>query len=299
MPSLPKSQAPFFSAGFWVAVGVLGVSILDLRLLPLASLAQATEIGAGRIHVHQLPSPYQEKQTSLRVLLPTGRQEGKRLRVLFVLPAHEDGLFKHGDGLVEVQKTDVHNRHQLICVAPAFSSKPWYADHDQNPAKQDESHLLKTVIPFLEEHYPVRKDSKGRLLIGFSKSGWGAMTLLLRHPDKFYKAVGWDPGIRIDVGPFDKNFGQQQRIRAQFGSEENFERFRISSLLKTRGRELGKDVRLFYFSRDGHPRALGGARIHELMVQQGIPHRYVMDASRDHRWDSGWMPEALAFLVDD
>jgi hypothetical protein len=35
------------------------------------------------------------------------------------------------------------------------------------------------------------------------------------------------------------------------------------------------------------------------MVQKGIPHRYVMEAYREHRWDSGWMPEALEFLIGD
>ena len=282
-----------------IAVTATGISMSAFRLLPPAALARSPEIAENGIRVHQLESPYQEKGTSLRVLLPDELKDGRRYRVLFVLPVHEDGLFKHGDGLVEVQKSNVHNRHQLICVAPAFSSKPWYADHDQNPAKLDESHLLKTVIPFLETNYPVRTDRKGRLLIGFSKSGWGAMTLLLRHPDKFHKAVGWDPGIRIDMGPFGKDYDREQRIRRYFGSDKNFEKYRISTLLETRGKELGDEVRLFYFNRDGNPRALGGARIHNLMVHEGIPHRYVMEAYREHRWDSGWIPEALEFLIGE
>ena len=282
-----------------IAIIATGISMSAFGLLPHAALARSAEIDENVIQVHQLKSPYQEKETSLRILLPDELKEGKHYRVLFVLPVHEDGLFKHGDGLVEVQKANIHNKHQLICVAPAFSSKPWFADHDQNPGKLDESHLLKTVIPFLETNYPVRTDRKGRLLIGFSKSGWGAMTLLLRHPDKFHKAVGWDPGIRVDMGPFDPGYDREERIRRDFGSDENFEKFRISKLLKTRGKELGDEVRLFYFNRDGDPRALGGARIHNLMVHEGIPHRYVMEAHREHRWDSGWMPEALEFLIGD
>ena len=282
-----------------MAIFATGFLMSASSLFPLTAAARSAKIDSHGIQVHQLQSPYQQKETSLRVLLPDELRAGKRYRVLFVLPVHEDGLFKNGDGLVEVHKLNVHNTHQLICVAPAFSTKPWFADHDQNPAKLDESHLLKTVIPFLETNYPVRTDRKARLLIGFSKSGWGAMTLLLRHPDTFYKAVGWDPGIRIDMGPFRNDEDREKRIRSNFGSDENFEKFRISTLLKTRGNALGDEVRLFYFSRDGHPRALGGAQIHNLMVQKGIPHRYVMEAYREHRWDSGWMPEALEFLIGD
>ncbi len=282
-----------------IAVIATGILMLALGIFPLAALARSAEIDENGIWIHQLKSPHQEKETSLRVLLPDELKEGKRYRVLFVLPVHEDGLFKHGDGLVEVQKANIHNRHQLICVAPAFSSKPWYADHDQNPGKLDERHLLKTVIPFLERNYPVRTDRKGRLLIGFSKSGWGALTLLLRHPDKFHKAVGWDPGIRIDMGPFDQGFDRKERIRRDFGSDANFEKFRLSRLLKTRGKELGDKTRLFYFNCEGNSRTLGGTRIHNLMVREEVPHRYVMEAYREHRWNSGWMPEALEFLIGE
>ena len=120
---------------------------------------------------HRLSSPYQAADTSLRVLLPDNMEVGKRYRVLYVLPVHEDGLRNHGDGLVEVKKYDYHNKYQLICVAPAFTSKPWFADNDLNPQKQDESHMLKTVLPFVDENYPTQANAEGRLLIGFSKSG--------------------------------------------------------------------------------------------------------------------------------
>ena len=259
----------------------------------------AVEKDENGFELHWLESPYQAKGTSLRVLLPDKLEENKSYRVLYVLPVHEDGLFRHGDGLVEMKQLNVHNEHQLICVAPAFTTKPWYADHDQNPEKRDESHLLKTVLPFVEANYPVRADVEGRLLIGFSKSGWGAMTLLLRHPDVFHKAVGWDIGIRVDTGPFDDGFGRDERVARDFGSYENFEKYRLSSLILNRSEDLGDEVRLFYYNRDGNERAWGGAEIHQLLIEAGVPHRYVMEPYRDHRWDSGWIPEAVAFLVGE
>ena len=257
----------------------------------------AVEKDADGFLLHWLESPYQAKETSLRVLMPDHIEEEKKYTVLYVLPVHEDGLRSHGDGLFEVRKLNVHNKHQLICVAPAFTSKPWFADHDKNPKKRDESHLLKTVLPFVETNYPARTDVEGRLLIGFSKSGWGAMTLLLRNPQVFHKAVGWDTGIRVDTGPFDEAFDRDERVARDFGSYKNFEKYRISTLVKTHGRGLGDEVRLFYFNRDGNVRAWGGAQIHNLLVEAGVPHRYVMEPYRDHRWDSGWIPEAVEFLV--
>ena len=276
---------------------VASIETAALGILLLTAPACAAERPSDGIQAHQLNSPYQAGETSLRVLLPDLLNDGESYRVLFVLPVHEDGNFQHGDGLAELQKLDIHNKHQLICAAPAFSSEPWYADHDLNPAKRDESHLLKTILPFLEANYPVRTDRRDRLLIGFSKSGLGAMTLLLRHPDKFHKAAAWDPGIRIDIGPFGGEFDREARIRRDFGTDENFEKFRLSSLLKINGAALGDEVRLFYYNRAGSQRTLGGARIHQLMVREGVAHRYVMEGYRAHRWDSGWMPAALEFLV--
>lgn len=253
----------------------------------------------GGFHTYQIRSPYQAGTTKLRILLPDDFDLRKKYRVLYVLPVHEDGvgIEKHGDGLVEIKKHGYHNQHQLICVAPGYTSKPWYADHDLNPEKQDESHLLKTVIPFIEKRYPVQPDAKGRLLIGFSKSGWGAATLLLRNPNVFYRAAAWDSGVRVDTGPIEET-ERNVRIAREWGSRNNFEANRLSSLIKTRGKQLGDDARLFYFNTEG-TRAIGGVEIHRLLVEYEIPHRYVMEPYREHAWNTGWIPEAMAFLVGE
>ena len=251
----------------------------------------------GGFRTHQIRSPYQAGKTRLRILLPDDFDLRKKYQVLYVLPVHEDGVDKHGDGLVEIKKHGFHNQHQLICVAPGYTSKPWYADHDLNPQKQDESHLLKTVIPFIEKRFPVRTDAKGRLLIGFSKSGWGALALLLRNPDTFHRAAAWDTGIRVDTGPIEKS-ERVERIGREWGSVENFEANRLSNLIKTRGEELGDKARLFYFNTEGK-RAAGGVEIHRLLVENEIPHRFVMEPHRIHAWDSGWIPQAMAFLTGD
>ena len=67
-------------------------------------------------------------------------------------------------------------------------------------------------------------------------------------------------------------------------------------LIRTRGKDLGSEPRLFYFNTQG-PRAMGGVEIHRLLVENQIPHRYVMEPHRAHVWDSGWVPEAVAYLV--
>lgn len=257
----------------------------------------AVEKGENGFLHHRIESPYQAKETSLRVLMPDKVDLTKQYRVLYVLPVHEDGEFRHGDGLIEMKKLNVHNEHQVICVSPSFTAQPWFADHDLNPQKLEESHLIKTVIPFVDANYPTQAGSDGRFLIGFSKSGWGAIALLLRNPDLFDKAAGWDIGIRVDTGPIEED-DRAERIAREWGTVENFEANRISNLVKTRGKDLGDEARLFYYSTEG-TRAIGGVEIHRLLVEHEIPHRYVMEPHRKHAWDTGWIPEAMAFLLSD
>ena len=100
----------------------------------------------------------------------------------------------------------------------------------------------------------------------------------------------------MDTGPFEA-WDRDLAIERDFGSMENFEKYRLSNLIRNRGRLLGDKPRLFYFNRAGQSRGPGGAEIHRLMVDLNIPHRYLYEPFRPHRWDSGWLPEAVRFLV--
>jgi hypothetical protein len=267
-------------------------------MLGLVVLAQMTHgQSESAIIEHRIASPHQAGDTTVQILVPDTLKAGKRYRVLYVLPVRPESDERHGQGLEEVRKHDIHNRYDVICIAPAFSEMPWYNDHATNPRRQDERHLLQTVLPFVEAEYPLRDDANGRYLLGFSKSGWGAISLLLKYPDIFGKAAAWDTGIRIDMGPMEED-DRMERIVNFWGSERNFEQYRLSNLVKTHGAGLGAEARIFYFNPAG-VRAEGGARFHQLLMKEAIPHRYVFEPARRHSWQSGWIPEAVAFLLGE
>ncbi len=257
--------------------------------------AIAEEVDTYGIRSHRVESLFQGSETTVRVLLPDDYNANDRYRVLYVLPVVAKNDRRFGDGLLVVQKHNLHNIHRLICVSPEFTEMSWFADHASNPALRDETHFLNVVLPLVDESYATIATQEGRLLVGFSKSGWGAFSLLLRNPGLFHRATGWDTGIRVDTGPIEEA-DRLDRIDRIWGTRENFERYRLSSLIKTRGKMLGEKARIFYFNTGGR-RAVGGTIFHQLMVELEIPHRYVFEPKRTHRWDSGWMPEAVAFLV--
>ncbi|MGD9858104.1 MAG: alpha/beta hydrolase-fold protein [Planctomycetaceae bacterium] len=240
--------------------------------------------------VHTVRSLFQAGETEIRVWLPERVAAAERLPVLYLLPVEKQGEHRFGDGMREAQRLNLAGKHRVICVAPTFSDLPWYADHPTDPEIRQESYLLKVVVPLVDRTYPTIAKAEGRLLVGFSKSGWGAFSLLLRHPDMFGKAAAWDAPLMMD-GP--GRFGTEPI----FGTQENFEQYRIDALLRKRGKGLGSSGRLILTSYDAFREDHAAA--HQLMNDLGVPHIHRDGPQRKHDWHSGWLAESVELLMAD
>lgn len=237
--------------------------------------------------IHDVQSPYQKGTTLIRVLLPESDEE-RRYPVIYVLPVEASTENRYGDGLLEIKKLGLHRQLQAIFVAPTFSGLPWYADHPTNREIRQESYFQNVVVPFVDKTYPVKQEAKGRYLLGFSKSGWGAFSLLLRHPDIFQKAAAWDAPLMMDQ-PGKYGSGEI------FGTPSNFEAYQISRLLKQNAKFLEVEKRLIVTGygnfRSEHQSA------HDLMNDLKIVHEYRDGPLRKHDWHSGWVEEAVRLLM--
>jgi enterochelin esterase-like enzyme len=238
--------------------------------------------------VHEVKSAHQAGVTRIRVLRPESLEKTKKYPVVYVLPVEADTENRFGDGLQEVKKRDLHNSLRAIFVAPTFAHLPWYADHPTKADLRQETYFLEVVVPFVDRTYPVRAEARGRLLLGFSKSGWGAYSLMLRHPDTFGKAAAWDAPLMMEKpGAYGSG--------AVFGTAENFAGYRVSKLLEDRAAQFQKDARFILLGyggfRDHHKKA------HELMDELKIAHEYRDGPARKHDWHSGWVKQAAELLL--
>jgi len=253
----------------------------------MVSVTEGKPDGDG-FHIHEVKSPYQVGTTRIRVLLPEKSETEKNFPVVYVLPVEAGAESRYGDGLTEVKKLDLHNKLGAVFVAPTFSHLPWYADHPTRTDIRQETYILKVVVPFIDKTYPVRAKASGRLLLGFSKSGWGSYSLLLRHPEVFGKAAAWDAPLMMDK-PGKYGSGDI------FGTQENFECYRITTLLADKAEQFRKDKRLILLGygnfRNDHQKA------HELMDKLKVAHVYRDDPARKHDWHSGWVSEAVGLLL--
>lgn len=237
--------------------------------------------GAGGVRI-RLVSSAQSKPVGLRILAPAGEAKAH----LYILPVEADGETRWGDGLAEARRLKLHEKYGWVLVAPGFAQLPWYADHPTEAGRRDETHLLKALIPRVERRHPMQKPV--RLLLGFSKSGWGAWSLLLRHPDLFDAAAAWD-------APLMKERPDQFGMGPAFGTQENFEPYHLARLLRDRAPDWRGRKRLIHLG-------YGNFRAHHqqmqaLLEELRIPVEYRDGPSREHAWGSGWMEDAAAALA--
>jgi len=252
---------------------------------------------------YEVSSAYLSGTNEIEVLLPDNFDKMRKYRVLYALPVEPGigGLF--GDSLQEIRKTGLQDRYGLICVAAAFDTRPWFGANPTNPRIRHEDYMMKIVAPLIESRYPTIGDREGRLLLGFSKSGCGAFSLILRNPDFFGYACSWDAPLMV-------NWPGGWGIREHFGTQENFERYQVSKLLEKQAAQFRGKVRLVLlgetlFGKAVCPDPRGHTvAAHEMMTALGIRHAYRDDLHFTHSWvakggpDKGWLKPAIIQLME-
>ncbi|HEU0120174.1 MAG TPA: hypothetical protein VFQ91_06585 [Bryobacteraceae bacterium] len=220
--------------------------------------------------VETIDSPRQATANFLRIARPAGPSR----RTVLILPVTANISGQWGDGFYEALRLNWVKRYNVTLAAPSFSHLPWYADHPTNPKIAQESYLIQDILPRLPGKI---------LLLGFSKSGNGALTLLLRHPDRITAAAAWDAPFLLDA-PGKYGSGDI------YGTPENFAGYHIPSLLH----KVSRPLKLSISGYGGFQTEVAGA--HELMNRLSIAHEYDNTQKRAHHWASGWMEPAMATL---
>lgn len=236
--------------------------------------------------VYEVTSPYQASSLPLRILAPQGADPANILTHVYTLPVQPGPAGQWGDPLQIIQSHGLHNRCGILVICPSFSDWPWYADHPSDGTIRQESYFLKTIVPFINGICP--KQTPKRILLGFSKSGLGAFSLMLRHQDMFECAGAWD-------APLMKNFPDEFEMPQVYGTHANFTNYQFSRLLAQNGDAFRSRPRFVLGGYGGFREHMAAA--HTLMVQENIPHLYHNEVKREHRWDSGWLEGMLDALI--
>ena len=148
-------------------------------------------------------------------------------------------------------------------------------------------YLLGEVIPYVEAHYPVRRDRAGCAIGGISMGGAGAAVHAFRAPERF-SALGIHSPALFSGPP--ENGGPPWI----FGVErETFEARDPISLARTLSPETAPRIFLDTGNRD--PMRAEVERLHRALAERGIPHVYEVPAGGHDK--TYWEPRMRRYLA--
>ncbi|HEX9111465.1 MAG TPA: hypothetical protein VF845_08300, partial [Terriglobales bacterium] len=225
-------------------------------------------VDSNGVKSYTISSIYQGSQELIvRVLEPTTPDAGQRRRLLYVLPVEAgvtDLSSQWSDGLEELRLLDVPNRYNLTLIAPSFNYEPWYGDNVLDPTLWMESFVVKDLVPWGDTF----AQGTQRFLIGFSKSGNGALTLIFRNPNVFTAAAAWDSPAQLnDLSAF-------SGLPMNFGTQANFDLYNIPSLVLSSAPAFQPQNRL-WISGDQAAWTADMIQLHDQLTASSIPHTWV------------------------
>lgn len=131
-------------------------------------------------------SPAVERQMKFDIALPPDYDESAdRYPVLYLLHGYMQNYTVWGRNLGAAFYA--RNFRDLIIVMPDAGNS-WYINYASSTAGQRnqwEDHIIQDVIGYVDSNYRTVDQREGRAIAGLSMGGYGALTLALRHPDKF------------------------------------------------------------------------------------------------------------------
>jgi hypothetical protein len=298
--------------GWNKCVSQIGALLVIWEVIFYSQVAQSSEtFGAGSgtadlqiagVLDYSIASSYQlaGQSTILRVLAPSAGVNSNT-RFLYVLPV-QAGLPTtpnynpaYGDAMAVAQQLRLNDVYNVVVVAPSFNQTgpdPWYADNPTNGAIRQESYIVNHIVPFVDGLYAQAQGQ--RLLLGYSKSGWGALNLIFQHPDTFAAAAVWDAPLMMDAIP-----SPYPGANAVFQTNQNFQdNYRLDTHLTAYASAFLSSNRLWIgINPSGQAFDPQTRSFEQLLTADGIEHTLsVSDQLLPHSWSGGWVPDAMAFL---
>jgi hypothetical protein len=232
----------------------------------------------------------------MRVLRPTSPTAGRAHQFMYVLPVMPEGSheFDYGDGMETLRLLNAHNVYNATLIAPSFSIDPWYADHPTDSEIKYESFMCLELQPWVTANLAT-SGSEQHWLVGYSKSGFGGIDLLLKHPDLFTLGAFWDfPAQGMTA------YDQLAQSGDNYGTDANFQaNYRMTdAFLNAHKAPFLSANRLWIWGYYLYETDVDG--LASELTSLGIVHTYPTPVrGLGHTWDAGWVPQAVDGLYQN
>jgi hypothetical protein len=229
---------------------------------------------------------------AVRVLVPTNPSADYAHSFLYALSVGSGFTQQtYGSGLNVLESEDVEDKYNTTIIEPIFPTDSWYADNP-NDSTIDYYTFLTTILPKWVDANFSTTGSEKNLLLGFSKSGYGALDVLLKNPTEFDAAAAFDfPADMTSYTGFGTSSGNNYGTQANF--QNNYEL--DQSFIDTYKTPFTTQDRIWISG--GPDYANQVADFNNLLTSQGVKDTFVTTQTGDaHTWTGGWVSSAVAGL---
>jgi Tryptophan-rich Synechocystis species C-terminal domain/Putative esterase len=266
--------------------GTIGVA----PLAPPQFVYEGTD--ANGAQVYDVTNALGLEPFAVRVLTPQEPSTDYPHSFLYALPV-EPGLTQptFGSGLDELESLDVEDQYNATIIEPIFPIDSWYADNPNDPSIDYETFMATYLPEWVDSHFSTT-GTEQNLLVGFSKSGYGAVDLLLKHPSVFAAAAAFD--FPADMATYDQAGSSSAD---DYGTEANFENnYQLTgSFINSLKAPFTTEDRLLIS--EGPDYGTQVADFDALLTSQGVMHTLSTAQTNDaHSWSGGWLSGAVAGL---
>ena len=229
------------------------------------------------------------REARMNVLLPEAGKQ--RYPVLYL----HHGLGDSHATFCARTNIERHARDCDLIVVMPDAGEGWFCNDPRDGGPAWEDHLAREVVDYVDRNFPTIDGREGRGIAGFSMGGYGAMMLVLKHPDRF-SAVCTQAGSFV----FGHELRPDRPERSAFmlavappgGDHDLF--VLAEKLAASGGPEVA--IRLDVGTNDHlleHNR-----RFHAHLRQLGIPHEYE-EVEGGHEWGyvDRQLPTTLRFIT--
>jgi enterochelin esterase family protein len=196
-------------------------SILDVAGTKPSPCDRQNNVPHGTVHLHEYDSKSLGRLRRLRVYTPPNYDSdtSAQFPALYLL---------HGSGDNEATWTELGRAHVILDnLLAAKSVVPMvvimtdgHATSPSGPERANnlqafERDLIDDVMPYVAEHYRLRKDRENRAIIGLSMGGAQSLGIGLTHLDLFAWIGGMSSAVRAPEQTLEKLFAAPDQANAQ------------------------------------------------------------------------------------
>jgi hypothetical protein len=235
---------------------------------------------------NRVKSIYQEDSTTV-ITIRTKFSGSDSLTIVFVLPVEEQKeICRFGSGIQEIRELIDSNliSNNIVFVQPGFTRIPWYGDHPDNVQISQEKYIIDLISQVSITFHNYLKQV---YLLGFSKSGWGSMSILLNNPHIIDGVFTWDTPFYAE---FNKDWGMDQVFRDRNYFNRNY------LLTKRIGKTAARDLKSSIIVIGGYNMFRTETEIFlKLMDTNKINYYYNPDLIYNHEWNKEWIYELFRY----